>query len=78
VIATAGQQKWLDKAAVGAVGVVFSPVLWPLAITAGAGALRQVKLASEVFALLDGLIAHQYPNVQINPNVGTTTGAGTF
>ena len=78
VIVTAGQQKWLDKAAVGAVGVVFSPVLWPLAITAGAGALRQVKLASEVFALLDGLITHQYPDVQIRPNVSTTTGAGTF
>jgi len=78
VIATAGQQKWIDKAAVGAVGVVFSALLWPLAITAGAGAWRQAKLASEIFSLLDGLITHQYPDVQINPNVGTTAGVGSF
>lgn len=78
VIVTAGQQKWIDKAAVGALGVVFAPLLWPLAITAGAGALRQANLASEIFHLLDGLITHQYPDVQISPNVGTTADTGSF
>ena len=34
--AAIGQQRWADKAAVGAVGFFF-PVLWPLMITAGAG-----------------------------------------
>ena len=42
-IAMIGQQKWLDKAAVGAVGLVAAPVLWPLMITAGAGAIRQAS-----------------------------------
>src|SRR6266581_2592838 len=45
VLAMIGQQRWLDKAAVGAVGIVAFPVLWPLALTAGAGALRQASLA---------------------------------
>ena len=39
-VAMIGQQKWLDKAAVGAVGLVAAPVLWPLMITAGAGGMR--------------------------------------
>ena len=41
VLAMIGQQKWIDKAAVGAVGIIAAPVLWPLMITAGAGAIRQ-------------------------------------
>ena len=28
-MAMIGQQKWLDKAAVGAVGIIALPVLWP-------------------------------------------------
>ena len=35
-----GQQKWMDKAAVGVVGMF---VLWPLAFTAGAGAIQQAQ-----------------------------------
>src|SRR5207302_10338438 len=38
-----GQQKWIDKAAVGAVGIIL-PVLWPLMITAGAGGRKQASL----------------------------------
>ncbi|HEY6541452.1 MAG TPA: hypothetical protein VIZ18_10960, partial [Ktedonobacteraceae bacterium] len=53
-----GQQKWLDKAAVGAVGLVFAPVLWPLMLTSGAGAIRQASLGNQVLNTLDGLV-HQ-------------------
>src|SRR2546421_11714592 len=34
VLAMIGQQKWMDKAAVGAIGIIAAPVLWPLMITA--------------------------------------------
>src|SRR5258708_4901351 len=37
-----GQQKWIDKAAVGVVGFAI-PVLWPLLFTAGQGAVPQVR-----------------------------------
>ena len=56
VLAMIGSQKWMDKAAVGAVGIVAFPVLWPLALTAGAGALRQANLAGQVLNLVDGLV----------------------
>ncbi len=36
-----GQQKWVDKAAVGVAGFAI-PILWPLLFTAGIGAFRQV------------------------------------
>ncbi len=48
VIAMIGQQKWIEKAAVGAVGIIAAPVLWPLMLTAGAGAIRQASLANQV------------------------------
>jgi FHA domain-containing protein/double zinc ribbon protein len=66
-IAMIGQQKWLDKAAVGAVGLVAAPVLWPLMITAGAGAIRQASLGNQVLNVVDGLIRQQYPRVQVGP-----------
>ena len=66
-IAMIGQQKWLDKAAVGAVGLVAAPVLWPLMITAGAGAVRQASLGNQVLNVVDGLIRQQYPRVQVGP-----------
>src|SRR5712664_1637847 len=47
VLAMIGQQRWLDKAAVGAVGIVALPVLWPLALTAGVGAIRQASLGNQ-------------------------------
>ncbi|MBV9019606.1 MAG: FHA domain-containing protein [Chloroflexi bacterium] len=67
VLAMIGQQKWLDKAAVGAVGIVALPVLWPLALTAGVGALRQASLANQVLNIVDGLVRQQRPNVQVGP-----------
>lgn len=66
-IAMIGQQKWLDKAAVGAVGLVAAPVLWPLMITAGAGAVRQASLGNQVLNVVDGMIRQQYPNVRVGP-----------
>jgi FHA domain/Double zinc ribbon len=66
-IAMIGQQKWLDKAAVGAVGLVAAPVLWPLMITAGAGAIRQASLGNQVLNVVDGMIRQQYPGVQVGP-----------
>ncbi|GCF06465.1 hypothetical protein [Dictyobacter arantiisoli] len=65
--ATAGQQKWIDKVAVGAASLMV-PILAPLVLTAGFGALRQINLAHQVFSFLDGLVRQQYPEVQINPN----------
>jgi len=65
VNAVVGQQKWADKAAVGVVGML---VLWPLAFTAGAGAIQQAQLASQVLSALDSLVYQQDPDVQINAN----------
>ena len=66
-VAMIGQQKWLDKAAVGAVGLIAAPVLWPLMITAGAGAIRQASLGNQVLNVVDGLVRQQYPDVRIGP-----------
>lgn len=74
VVAMIGQQKWVDKAAVGAVGLVaapFIPILWPLMITAGAGAIKQVNLGNQVMNAVDGLIRQQDPGIQIGPLPGT-------
>ena len=67
VVAMIGQQKWIDKAAVGAVGLVAAPILWPLMITAGAGAIRQASLGNQVLNAVDGLVRQQYPNVRLGP-----------
>ncbi|MBX5456195.1 MAG: FHA domain-containing protein [Thermogemmatispora sp.] len=70
VLAMIGQQRWMDKAAVGtigAVGAMVIPVLLPLAITAGVGAVRQASLANEVLNIVDGLVRQQRPEVQIGP-----------
>lgn len=64
VLAMVGSQKWLDKAAVGAVGLAF---LWPLALTAGAGAWRQASLANQALNMVDGLVRQQRPEVQMGP-----------
>jgi hypothetical protein len=58
-----GQQKWIDKAAVGVVGIAI-PALWPLMFTAGIGAARQVSLANQVMTILDGLVRQQQPDVK--------------
>lgn len=67
VMAMIGQQKWLDKAAVGAVGVVAMPVLWPLMLTAGVGAVRQASLSNQVLNMVDGLVRQQRPGIQGGP-----------
>jgi len=64
VVVGAGQQKWIDKAAVGAIGVAFPP-LWPLLVTAGIGAIRQADLANRVLAIVDGLVHQQQPDVTV-------------
>src|SRR2546422_9663085 len=46
-VAMIGQENWLAKAAVDPVGLVAAPVLWPLMITAGAGAVRQGNLGEQ-------------------------------
>ena len=66
-LAMIGQQKWIDKAAVGAVGIIAAPVLWPLMITAGAGAIRQASLGNQVLNMLDGLVRQLYPEIQVGP-----------
>src|SRR2546429_9124121 len=47
VIAVFGQQKWIDKAAVGAVGIIVAPLLSPLMLTGCGGVLQ------------DGILGHQ-------------------
>jgi len=49
-----GAGRWLDKAAVGAVGWL---AFFPLAITAGIGAYNQSKLAEELLAFLEHYVA---------------------
>jgi hypothetical protein len=66
ILVMVGQQKWIDKAAVGVVGLAV-PVLWPLTITAGLGALRQMGLASQVMNMIDGLVRQQRPDIQTGP-----------
>ena len=67
VIAMIGQQRWIDKAAVGAVGIIAAPVLWPLMLTAGAGAIRQASLGNQVLNVVDGLVRQQRPEIQVGP-----------
>lgn len=67
VLAMIGQQKWIDKAAVGAVGIAVLPLLWPLALTAGVGALRQASLGNQVLNMVDSLVRQQRPNVIAGP-----------
>jgi ribosomal protein L40E len=67
---TIGQQRWADKAAVGAVGFFF-PVLWPLMITAGAGTLMQASLGNQVLNALEMLVHQQAPGAQRGPGAST-------
>jgi len=66
VMVACGQQKWVDKAAVGVVGFAI-PALWPLLFTAGVGAVRQAGLANQVMTVLDGLVRQQQPDVKTGP-----------
>jgi len=62
VVATVGQQQWIDKAAAGAVGML---LLWPLMVTAGVGVIRQSGLESQVFSMLDSVVLRQRSDVKI-------------
>jgi len=62
VVATVGQQQWIDKAAAGAIGML---LLWPLAVTAGVGMIRQAGLESQVFSMLDSVILRQRSDIKI-------------
>ena len=48
-----GEGQWSDKIGAGAIGLF---VAWPLAITAGMGALKQKKLPGEVFQVIENTI----------------------
>lgn len=48
-----GEGQWSDKIGAGAVGLF---IAWPLAITAGMGALKQKKLPGEVFQVIETTI----------------------
>jgi hypothetical protein len=67
LLAMIGQQRWIDKAAVGAVGIIAAPILWPLMITAGAGAIRQASLGNQVLNVVDGIVRQMRPEIQIGP-----------
>lgn len=74
VVAMIGQQKWIDKAVVGGAGLVlapFIPILWPLLITAGAGAIKQANLGNQVLNTVDALVRQQNPGVQAGPLPGS-------
>src|SRR5258708_40378896 len=58
-----GQQKWIDKAAVGVVGFAI-PVLWPLLFTAGLWGIFPVGLVHPVLDVVDGVGRLQQPRVQ--------------
>src|SRR6185437_8314038 len=57
LLVTIGQQRWLDKAALGVAGLW----LWPLPVPAAVGAVRQTSLPGEVLGLLDTLVLQQNP-----------------
>ncbi len=64
LLVTLGQQKWGDKAVAAGVGAF---ILWPLAITAAVGAVRQSNLPTEVFGMLDMLVLQQNPTAYPAP-----------
>lgn len=63
VLAMIGRQRWIDKAAVGAIGIAGIAFLWPLAVTAGVGAFRQASLANQALNMVDGLVRQQRPGL---------------
>jgi hypothetical protein len=63
VMVAIGQQRWIDKAAVGVASLAI-PVLWPLTFTAGFGFIRQANLGHEVLNTIDGLVHQQMSSRQ--------------
>lgn len=62
VVATIGEQKWIDKAAVGLLGAI---VLWPLLVTSGVGVIRQANLEHQLLSALDSAALKQGANIQV-------------
>ena len=54
-----GAQDWVDQIAVGAVGLVF----YPLLITAAVGAVQQRNVVHDVLDSIDRLVRQQQPQV---------------
>ncbi len=48
-----GEGRWIDKAAVGVIGIL---VLWPLTLVAGIGAWKQMKMPERIFGYIDGFL----------------------
>lgn len=46
---TVGAAKWVDKAVVGTVSLVF---FWPLGVTTGIGVWQQLKLSDDVYKII--------------------------
>ena len=75
--AAVGQQRWADKAAIGAIGFFFPP-LWPLMITAGAGTVMQASLGNQVMSALDMCVHQQAPGAQRGPGAASPFHMPTF
>ena len=67
-----GEGQWSDKIGAGAIGLF---VAWPLAITAGMGALKQKKLPGEVFQVIENTIMTGGKPVVVT-GAGQTVAAG--
>ena len=67
-----GEGQWSDKIGAGAIGLF---VAWPLAITAGMGALKQKKLPGEVFQAIENTIMTGGKPVAVT-GAGQTVAAG--
>src|SRR5260370_27382408 len=69
VLGMIGQQKWMDKAAVGAIGAVglVIPVLLPLAVAAGVGPLQPNGLPHPGLNVVDGPGPHHRPGLKGGP-----------
>ncbi|GCE49664.1 double zinc ribbon protein [Thermosporothrix hazakensis] len=63
IVAAIGEGQWIDKAAIGVMGLF----LWPLFLTAGAGVLRQASLESQIVSTLDSIILQHRSDVHIGP-----------
>lgn len=51
-----GKQKWMDKAAIGAISMI---ALWPLAVPAAAGAYWQYQITDEVWKIIEAHMARR-------------------
>ena len=60
---TVGEGQWSDKLGAGAIGWF---VAWPLAVSAGLGAIRQKKLPAEIFATVEKAIMLGGRQIAIN------------